>query len=490
MRYTWSWGILPLLVIAAIMILGAAQPFERVPAGDAAYTQLAALDGAGLLGDYSLPTGELSRLEVAVLVQQALANYGDALLKGAAADALTEEALSGLSASFDSELAQLGVKPAPLVAVAPASSGMADLADRVQYLEDEQAADDETEVNAAKAAQLAEEEAAADEASAVDVKLYGDITVHAYADSTEFTTTGADSNDTSDVDMYWGELGVDAVSGDWKGHFSVLLDDDGDEDVVTNEAYLRYDHPCNGFYGVIGRATLPWGNNDYYFPTYPASNDLAYTTADTIGLGYDGPTGFGISGWVFNPRVDITGDEDSMSDYALRVDLLNRAADECNVGYRLAASYSSNLGAHDIRLAGDGPLADRVGAYNVFGRLDLGGNKCHFIADYTAAADEFDAADLDTVQVTGETVHVGDKPSALNMEFVYEPETDTLYGVSYQATEELADYAKTRYGVMYGQRLSDLVMMKFEYSHGDYDEYATAAQDTDDRFVAEFNLAF
>ncbi len=490
MRYAMSWGLLPLLVVATIMILGAAQPFERVPAGDAAYDQLATLEGAGLLGAYALPDGELSRLEAAVLVQHALANYGDSLLKGAAANALVEVALTRLGNAFESELSQLGVKPAPLAALAPASPAMADLADRVQYLEDEEAAEDEAEVNTAKEEQFAEEEAAAGEAGAIDVQLYGDITLHAFADSTASTAAGADSTEESDVDIYWGELGVEAASGDWQGHFSVVLEDDGDGDVAVNEAYLRYDHPVQGFYGVIGRAVLPWGNNDYYFPSYPAANDLAYTTADAIGLGYSGPTGFGVSGWLYNPGADIAGDENSISDYAVRVDLLSRAADECTTGYKLAASFNSNLAAHDLRLAGDGPLADRVGAMNLFGRLDLGGNKYHFIADYTAALDEFDAADLDTVQADGETVHTGDKPRALNVEFVYEPETDTLYGISYQATEELADYATTRYGAMYGQRLSELVMMKLEYSHGDYEDYATAFQDTDDRVVAELNLAF
>ena len=487
MRYAWSWGFAPLLVIAAIFMLAAAQPFERVPAGDAAYDQLATLNDAGLFGEYNLPAGEVSRLEAAVLIQQALANYGDSLLTGATANAMVEVALTRLGNTFEPELAQLGVKHTP-VSTLPASDDMLELSSRVDYLEDEW--EEYAEENEAKDEWFEEDCEDEDECSAVDVSLYGDVYIQAYGMNTESTVAGADSTEASDVDIYWGELGVEAASGDWKGHFSVLLDDDDDGDVVTNEAYIRYDHPCNGWYGVIGHAILPWGNNDFYFPTYPASNDLAYTTAETIGLGYDGPTGFGISGWVFNPGVDTTGDEDNISEYAFRVDLLNREADECNIGYKLAASYTSSLGAHDIRLAGDGPLTDRTGGFNVFGRVDWGANKYHLLADYTAAVDAFDAADLDTVMLDGEDVHVGDQPSALNVEFVYEPETDTLYGISYQATEEMVDYAKTRYGVMYGRRLSDLVMLKLEYSHGEYEDYVTDFQDTDDRILAEFNLSF
>ena len=65
------------------------------------------------------------------------------------------------------------------------------------------------------------------------------------------------------------------------------------------------------------------------------------------------------------------------------------------------------------------------------------------------------------------------------MEFVYEPEPDRLWGVSYQATEEFADYASERYSLLFGRRLNDLVMFKLEYSHGIYDEFATGGQDTD-----------
>ena len=492
MRFAWSWGILPVLLLTTILILGAARPFERVPAGDDTYTQLELLETQELLGDYTVPVGELSRLEAAVLVQSALEAYGESLLAGTAANADIEAALAGLGEEFGNELAQIGVKanmPTQAAPAAPASSEVMELAGRVNYLEDELATYEEAVTNLPRSCEKCEEPHVDPCDNAVDVQLYGDVYIQAQGSTTEVLVDGADSEDASDIDIYWGEIGIDASQGDWSGHFSVLLDDDDDGDVVTNEAYIRYDDPYDDWYVQVGRSILPFGNNAYYFPTYPAVNDLGFTTADSVGVGYDNGS-FGVSGWVFNPSVDIVGDEDEISDYSVVVDLLKREADECNIGYQLTGGYTSHLGTHDIALAGGGPLADRTAAFNVFGRLDWGGNRFHLLADYTAAMDSFEAFDLDTVVLAGEDVPEGDQPSALNVEFVYEPKTDMLYGVSYQVTDEMVDYAETRYGAMFGRRLSDIVMMKLEYTHGEYGDYVTGFQDTDDTFVAELNISF
>jgi hypothetical protein len=127
----------------------------------------------------------------------------------------------------------------------------------------------------------------------------------------------------------------------------------------------------------------------------------------------------------------------------------------------------------------------RVPAYNVFGRYDWGGNRFHLLADYTAALDRFDSRDMDA-----NNDDIGDKPSALNTEFVYEPHPDSLWGLSYQAAREMANYAETRYGVLFGKRLDDMALFKLEYTHGIYGDYITADQNTDDRLVAEVFIGF
>jgi hypothetical protein len=130
-------------------------------------------------------------------------------------------------------------------------------------------------------------------------------------------------------------------------------------------------------------------------------------------------------------------------------------------------------------------VVDRTEAINLFGRYDWGGNRYHLLADFTHSLDEFNPADLDA---DGDAV--GDQPCALNTEFVYEPRPGRLWGVSFQKTCELVDYAETRYGLLYGKRLSELANFKLEYTHGEYGDFVTAMQDSDDTIVAELNLAF
>jgi len=200
-------------------------------------------------------------------------------------------------------------------------------------------------------------------------------------------------------------------------------------------------------------------------------------------MGWDA-SNWGISGWLYNPDVNVGDEEDKFTDYSFVWDITRRAADECQDGWRVTAGYNSHLANHDVRIAGDA-VTERNGAVNVFARYDWGGNRYHFLVDWTHSLDEFEAADLDA-----DGDGVGDQPCAMNTEFVYEPCPDNLWGVSYQHACQVAGYAKDRYGLLYGKRLSELAMLKLAYSHGEYNEFALNGEDTDDSLVAEINLSF
>jgi len=493
MHHALGRALTPIVFLFLFLVIGSARPFERVPQGEEVYNDLATLADAGLFTDYSLPTGELSRLEAAVLVRHALSEYGETLASGNSETLKIEEAFTRLLVSFEEELAQLGTAPALIPANSTSIRNLAALESRIEYLEEEVEDNGEPESlvyddqfyrrwYASEEMELSCDEG--EEGEGVEVSLYGDFYIQGQAFQTDVEVDAVtEATNFNDIDIYYGELGVEAICGDWMGHLSFNLDDDGD-DVALYQAFARYDNPCNDMFFLAGRHELPFGNNDFYFPTYPAANDLAVTRVNTIGLGYDAPC-FGLSGWVFNPDVDLADEEDTLSDYAFVVDLTKQEADECQDGWRVSASYTSHLATHDLRLADDGPVATRVAAYNVFGRYDFRGNRFHILADYTAALDEFDPGDLD-IDADG----VGDQPTALNVEFVYEPCPDNLWGVSYQLTDEYTDYAETRYGLLYGQRLNEIAMLKLEYTHGEYGDFVTGGQLTDDTFVAELNIAF
>lgn len=480
MRDHFGGTLLPALLLLLLGICSAARPFERVAGAADTYSQLQTAAAAGLLDGFSLPAGELSRLEVAVLVQRALHAYGASQLQAAPPDLAVEAALTGLSGAFAEELSLLG--GAPQLPVLAGGERQLGYLDEVEEETEEEADTD----NATYLAELCPDcgepadEAAEEVAAGIATTLYGYFQIHAAQFSTALIPSGTST--TSDLYLYWGELGVDVASGDATARFSTKWDD-GEEDVLLHEAWVRYDNPDNGLFAQAGRLVQPFGNNAYYFPSYPAVNDLGYITASTLAAGVERED-WNFGGYLFNPKVEIGSEEDNLSDFSCVLSA-GREADACSDGFRLTAGYLSHLGAHDIRLAGDGPQAVRVGAYNLFGRYDWNANRWHLLADYTAALDEFASADLDANEDSQ-----GDQPAALNCELVYEPQPDSLWGLSYQATEQMADYAENRIGLLWGRRLNELALFKLEYTHGEYGEYATGAQDSDDTLVAEISLSF
>jgi len=473
-----------LLFAVLFFALGSARPFARVAAGDPAYSNLQVLDESGLLAEFIIPDGELSRLEIAVLVQRGLAGYGSQQLTGRPRDQRIEDALAWLLEEFSAELAQIG---SPVVAPSEASVSLGGLEQRVSYLEEE--IDDEGDYDWQEGETYLDQLYPCDcddckaEKPGIDVSVYGDFYLQGRYESTAYTNT-AEDYEYSDLKLYRGELGVEATDGTWTGHFSVLFDDDETDDVRSYEYYGRYRFPDSAWYLQAGQADLPWSNNPSYFPTYSAVYDLGLTNVATVGVGLD-EADWGISAWVFNPEVEVDDEEDNFTDFAAVWDVTRREADACRDGWSLTAGYTSHLAEHDLRIAGSDSVVDRTAAINLFGRYDWGGNRYHLLADFTHSLDEFNPADLDA---DGDAV--GDQPCALNTEFVYEPRPGRLWGVSFQKTCELVNYAETRYGLLYSKRLSELASFKLEYTHGEYGDFVTAMQDSDDTVVAELNLAF
>jgi hypothetical protein len=484
MRYVWPGATAVILIVSLSLVLGSSRPFERVPAEDQAYSLLQAIGDAGLLADFTLPAGELSRLEFAVLVQRGLACYGGNQLDGQSADVQVEDALDRLLVEFADELSQIG---SLVTAPARQQALPAELERRISLLEEDVEEEDdyvwragETYLDQLYACDC--DDCTADE-PALDVSVFGDIYLQGRFESTTYTEITEDY-EYSDLDIYWGELGVEATDGTWSGRFSVLLNDEDSDDVTSYEYFGRYRFPASNWFLQAGQVELPWSNNYSYFPTYSAAYDLGLTNVATVGLGLDEP-GWGFSAWAFNPEVEVDDEEDHFTDYAAVWDITRREAEACRDGWALRAGYTSHLAEDRLRIAGPDSVVDRTAAINLFGRYDWGGNRYHLLAGFTHSLDEFNPADLDA---DGDAI--GDQPCALNTEFVYEPRPDRLWGISFQKTCELADYAETRYGLLFGKRLSELASFKLEYTHGEYGDFVTAMQDSDETIVAELNLAF
>jgi hypothetical protein len=471
--------------VCCTLTVSAARPFERLDSADPALLALAAAESAGLLAELSVPEGGLSRLEAAVLTQRALNAYGSLLADGGTADEAAEQALASLAETFAAELEQLGYhagppNPDPLTQSASLNARL----DRIEkVIEAPQEAGAEEPQNTAYDTYLCPDCTVAETpsaASAVDVKLVGDI-------YTQASWYGSDGNpgttEMSDVNIYWGEIGAQVTSGPWSGLFTMSLNDEANT-IDLHEAWGMYKNPQEGWFVQAGRIELPFSYNYSRFPTWTMPDFLGYTRARALAAGWDKPD-WALRAYLFNPQVESVDGDDVLSEVSVVWDVARQRATDCEDGYQLVAGYTTFLPQHDIRFAGNGPIESDVAAYNLFGAYDWGGNTWHFSVDYTAALDQFVPAELDANQDG-----VGDQPSALSFQLVHEPRPDELYGLILQSSDEMAGFAQTRYGALYGERLSEIAVLKFEYTHGEFDAFARNGESSDDTFVTELNIAF
>jgi hypothetical protein len=104
--------------------------------------------------------------------------------------------------------------------------------------------------------------------------------------------------------------------------------------------------------------------------------------------------------------------------------------------------------------------------------------------DYTVALDAYDAGALDA---NGDGR--GDKPSALGLELIYSPAGMSFYGLRLESTSQYAGAAATRWGLLYGQWLSEEMLGRLELSRGSYNAY-TPGKRRDISLTADLNLVF
>lgn len=436
-----------------------AAPFTQLEPDTQEYQDLSSLAEADLLAVDELPAEGLSRLEAAVMLQGALRSYGDTPSADSAAALELEASFNRLLHSLAEELAMIGTHVDAVTSSAEAS--------------------DESPGQPPSACCPVEEEDPCPE-KLPELSMSGFFQLQSRLDRSHYTD--GSTEDSGSTDVYWGELGWDASFDDWSGHFSLALLDDA-SDVVMYEAWARYDDPESPFYLVMGQQALPFAYNDSYFPSYSASYDLGFTVTDGLRAGWEADS-WGLQATLFNPESQIEGQDDTFSDYSLVWDISRSEAAECSAGWLLRAGYTSNLGESDLELVG--PLAQRrVAGLNLYGRYDWPDQRWHLLADYVSALDDFSPADLDA---NGDGM--GDRPAALNLELVFEPQPADMWGLNYQSSSELADYAANRYGVLYGRRLNSLATLKLEYSHGTFDGFSSEELQSEDSLVVEVMLEF
>lgn len=467
-------GLLALSLCTCALLMAAA-PFEPLPADSPVHANVETYAAHGLLGELT-PQTELSRLEAALLVRRALEAYAERLLAGEPSDPALEQLLSADSMELAAELALLGSR-LPAFPAAIAGSHAAPSLEPLAPLTTEPCPDCGEPVG--ECAEDGAEETACDEPE-LSITPYGDLALQLRAG--RVAIAGGGNLDTSDLTLYWGEAGVEAEYGNLRGAASVLLSTD-DADAGLHEAYVEWNDAENGWAVRGGRLVQPLGLRDTVFPTYSAASDLVYTTANTIGGSLSSGNAT-FSAHAFNPQVEVTGQNDTLSDYVINLELTN-ASYATPDHYRISAGMTSHVAAGDIRLAGDGPLADRTAAGSLLGEYVWNCGRHRAVVEYAWAFDAFDAADLDA-----DGDGAGDKPSALNLEYIHTDSGGREFGVRHERTSEFSDYARERWAVMHGRRLNDYATFRVELSRGEYGDFSSVNAEHDTQLNAEVRIIF
>lgn len=319
--------------------------------------------------------------------------------------------------------------------------------------------------------------------AAVDVEFtpFADISVQLRVGESRLAAGGVERR--RELMVYSGEAGVDAQRGRAAARLSVTLDD-AENKLDLHEAWGEW-HAADGSWLLRGgRAALPLGLRDTVFPSASAAADLVASAATALG-GAATTDKLTFQAWAFRPQLATASGNPSAADgYCFNAAYLDTCPDSPDYSL-FSAGFSSDIGAADIRLAGEGQLARRTGGGNLLGELVWGCGAHRAVAEYSWTFNAFDPADLDA-----DGDGRGDRPRALNLEYIHRSPAGYEYGARYEHTCQFADYAQHRYCLLCGRQLDELLSLRAELSHGRFDGFSTAGLKRNTQLALELRVAF
>ncbi|MCF8216950.1 MAG: LbtU family siderophore porin [Chlorobium sp.] len=253
------------------------------------------------------------------------------------------------------------------------------------------------------------------------------------------------------------ELGFEANVTDWLSAYAVLLyEEDGDDELIVDEAYIRMKKEESPIFAEAGRMTQAFGN----FATGMISDPLTLELGETkhhasLRVGYEAdPLTASIA--VMNGDVQKIGKDDINTVVASI-----GAAGEVNesFSYGLGASYISNIGDTDGLQeswpSSGNETSDFVAGYSVYGIAGFGDFEMR--AEYLAAAEEFQDGDA-----------AGSRPQAYNLEVGYDFPFPMHFALRYAGADDFA--ADEQYGATLAYDLAEQATVALEYLHQKNDD--------------------
>lgn len=262
------------------------------------------------------------------------------------------------------------------------------------------------------------------------------------------------TKDNSETDLILStfELGIEAKMNDWISARGVLLyEEDGDDRLIVDEAYIRMKKEDMPFFVEVGRLTQVFGN----FATGMISDPLTLELGETkhhasLRVGYEAePFTASLSVW----KGDVQkSDKSDINSYVAAIALGEKVSD--GFRYELGASYINNIGdtdgLQDSFGEDDRRTSNFVGGYSVYGIAGFG--DLEFRAEYLAAADRFSDGDME-----------GLRPRAYNFEIGYDFLDPLHLAVRYGGAEDFS--VERQYGATLAYDLTDFATVALEYLH-------------------------
>ncbi|HHP7234104.1 MAG TPA: LbtU family siderophore porin [Desulfobacterales bacterium] len=281
----------------------------------------------------------------------------------------------------------------------------------------------------------------------------------------------------SDFALTTVEFGIAAVINEWVTGEVVLLfedptfdDEDSDFNVdvgsITVGNTTRYP-----LYATIGMIYVPYGALLTHFPDDPLIDSPVTLTFGEINekallVGFE-TGGFGLAAYAFNGDVEEDGDDENQIDsYGLDANYTyEREADALML--MVGASYLSNLADTDgisDALPSD-KLQDTVAGWAAY--FSSGWGRFFFEAEYMAALDDFDTAELATDGGAGAEPAVWNIEAGFNYDWWRNLEVAFKYAGSDEA--EGLGIPGTRFGVALNQEIFDNTVLSMGYLNDEFD---------------------
>ena len=288
------------------------------------------------------------------------------------------------------------------------------------------------------------------------ITLSGLIEVEGAYEALRFNQEG--DSDGGEMVLATAQLAVGARLAEDVDASLVLLFEEGEaEGVEVDEAFVNCTH--GGWFAVVGRQYVPFGEFPSSFVTDPLTLELGETQAAAV-LGGRAAGALTLSAYAFAERGLIDEDGSRGADPGTGVTWGARVDATVMPSLDVGAGLVSDIAESDAGIAATD--SKRVPGWSAYGRASVGA--IEITGEAVAAVDRFQAADLD---VDGDGR--GDRPFAWNAEVSWSAASGVVVAGRVEGASEFAACPELRFGLCLSAEAHGGIVYSLEYLHAEYD---------------------